>query len=589
MVNVLNTDISGPIFTMRQTLKLDYIECIFGINTKIQKWFISFCTIMLRKNFKIFTAFLLINCTIFTIYHSYAQIDTVRIEALNRKLSTVGEDKRSDILFELGKLYSNSDSIKTGIQFLKLALNDFEKKNDYKKVVETKCLLGDLYILMDDLINSFDNYYPGYLLSKKYNYEQSELQCAVGLSEFFFTFKDNKNARFYIQETFELSKKTGSKDYESKLYNLLGLICMDEKKQDSAYYYFHKAIEKESNNSNTKIYLHALNNYNYLLIQQDSISKALHNFKDLLVRYQSHLKPRSKVSIYSNMGSCYQKLNEINRAKECFYASLKISQANEFPIINAYNCGKLAEIYRKERNLDSAFYFHNLYFEYHETLYNLQKLNKIHDLVKKLEDDKIIGQNEIYRNTLKIRKLELFIAVFAVIILVFIIFNLQSFYRKRIKAKEKQTLLMQDTLSSKSRELVSMSINLDEKNILLSNLNKTVKTAKNSTQKKQMKTALEDINSKLSVDSYYEQNSDKFLLHFSEVHPAFFENIQKTHPELTRTELRHCAYIKLNLATKEIAIMNGISMNTVQMTRYRLKKKLNLQQDDNLSLYINKF
>lgn len=518
-----------------------------------------------------------------------AQTAYSRIENLKKELQNTNGIKKAEIFYSIGKLYIQMDSLKIGISYLKDAQINYEKSENTEKIIEIKCLLGESYMLLDDLINSFDNFYPGYLLSKRNSLLEKELFCAVGLSEFFFTFKDNDNARHYISESFRISKKLKTSRYDSKLNNLMGLVFMDEKKYDSSRFYFTKVIKSGYSIKDFNVYFNTLNNYNYLLLSLDSTEKALNNFKDVLKKFPNQLKPRSKVSIFSNIGGCYLKLNDLKKAKDNYYLSLNLSQLHDFNIINAHNCKRLAEIYKREKNIDSALYFHNLYFNYHEELYNLEKLNKIHDLIKKLEDDKILSQNEIYRNTLKIRKLELFISVFAVILLLFLIFNLRSFYRKRIRAKEKQNSIMQDTISSKSRELVSLSLNLDEKNILLSNLNKTVKTAKNSTQKKQLKNAIDDIDSKLLVNSYLQLNRDNFLLHFSNVHPAFFDNILKVHPELTRTELRHCAYIKMNLATKEIAIMNSVSNNTVQMTRYRLKKKLGLSENDSLTAYINRF
>ena len=82
---------------------------------------------------------------------------------------------------------------------------------------------------------------------------------------------------------------------------------------------------------------------------------------------------------------------------------------------------------------------------------------------------------------------------------------------------------------------------------------------------------------------------ERFKVHFEGVHPAFFENLQNKFPQLTPNDLKQAAYIRLNLSSKDVAIMMNITPKSAKMNRYRLKKKLALEQSDSLSEFLMNF
>ncbi|WNJ20617.1 two-component regulator propeller domain-containing protein [Pontibacter sp. G13] len=79
----------------------------------------------------------------------------------------------------------------------------------------------------------------------------------------------------------------------------------------------------------------------------------------------------------------------------------------------------------------------------------------------------------------------------------------------------------------------------------------------------------------------------QFQMHFDEVHQHFIQKLKSRHPQLTRNDLRMCSLIHIHLSSKEIASILNISVRGVEKSRYRLKKKLDLGPDDNLTDYIS--
>jgi DNA-binding CsgD family transcriptional regulator len=86
-----------------------------------------------------------------------------------------------------------------------------------------------------------------------------------------------------------------------------------------------------------------------------------------------------------------------------------------------------------------------------------------------------------------------------------------------------------------------------------------------------------------------EKDWDEFRMYFEKVHSSFFEKMKQQHPDLTQSDLKLCALISLNLSMKEMAELMGISPESVKMARHRLRKKLNLATEDNLTEFIASF
>ena len=93
----------------------------------------------------------------------------------------------------------------------------------------------------------------------------------------------------------------------------------------------------------------------------------------------------------------------------------------------------------------------------------------------------------------------------------------------------------------------------------------------------------------IALEEKDENSWEQFAIHFDEVHNRFLEKLKSTYPDLTPADLKLCAYLKMNLSSKEIAQYLHLSLKGVENGRYRLRKKLNLDSSINLSDFILSF
>jgi DNA-binding CsgD family transcriptional regulator len=134
---------------------------------------------------------------------------------------------------------------------------------------------------------------------------------------------------------------------------------------------------------------------------------------------------------------------------------------------------------------------------------------------------------------------------------------------------------LKERLEANQRELASSTLYIAQKNELLARLKIQIKDL-NKLYPNQKHQGLQDIESSLQNNQYLHADWTKFKIHFEQVHPQFFENLQASHPSLTNNEIRLYAYFYIKLSTKEIAALLNIDPASVRRAKTRLYKKMKL-------------
>ncbi|QOD60880.1 LuxR family transcriptional regulator [Polaribacter haliotis] len=137
---------------------------------------------------------------------------------------------------------------------------------------------------------------------------------------------------------------------------------------------------------------------------------------------------------------------------------------------------------------------------------------------------------------------------------------------------------LRNDIESKSRELATSTMSIIKKNEFLNTIKKELLEGKMQSIDKVVKIIDKNITNTDDWKMFQEafNNADK----------KFLKKMKSKHPDLTPNDLRLCAYLRLNLSSKEIAPLLNISPRSVEVKRYRLRKKINLEHDANLTNYI---
>lgn len=138
----------------------------------------------------------------------------------------------------------------------------------------------------------------------------------------------------------------------------------------------------------------------------------------------------------------------------------------------------------------------------------------------------------------------------------------------------------------KNSELASSAMHLVKKGELLTKIRGELSHVMKGFDNSQAVTDLKKMIKSLSEDDNMDKEWENFTKHFDKVHSDFVVGLKEKHPTITGNELKLCAYLRMNLSTKEIAQLMNISIRGVEVSRYRLRKKLELATEVNLFDYL---
>lgn len=152
-------------------------------------------------------------------------------------------------------------------------------------------------------------------------------------------------------------------------------------------------------------------------------------------------------------------------------------------------------------------------------------------------------------------------------------------HQLELERNEKQLIqLRNEKLESdvqhKNKELATAAMHLVQKGKLISNIREELIQSVKKTNDPEVLPSFKKVMRLFEEAENNEEDWAQFAQHFDEVHNNFLRTLKKRYPDLTTTDLKLCAYLRINLTTKEIAQSMGISVRGVETSRYRLRKKL---------------
>ncbi len=162
----------------------------------------------------------------------------------------------------------------------------------------------------------------------------------------------------------------------------------------------------------------------------------------------------------------------------------------------------------------------------------------------------------------------------------------KQFHQERIQLRNEQ---LQKNILSKSRELANSTFNIIRKNEILITIKEELKKIKSDRNNGQQKNLHQKVIRLIDRHLDHHHDWEVFEENFNEVHEVFLKKLIKQYPELTPGDLKLAAYLRMNLSSKEIAPLLNISIRGVENKRYRLRKKLDLPAEENLTEFMINF
>jgi DNA-binding CsgD family transcriptional regulator len=484
-------------------------------------------------------------------------------EALEKAKKEKNTADKAESLLYLG-ICSYGSSLEKGLQFVTKSLDEYkqlEKTNPEKAHIgRYKCI---------QLISTI------YARQKKYD-EAMKLSTEV------------------VSELKDKNDKSGTLGLA---YNSLGFLSELKKEKTDAEEYYSLAL-KEFERDNNLAYLPT--SYCRLgEIAKDRNEKeiSLNYFKKALALAESTENRQAQVTSLIAMGNWYMKFeNDLLQAENYFNKARIIAVPLSDKTFEIKTIEALIELKREEESYQEVSQLQRQIITIKDSFYSFER----EQIVKSLEVQFDVSE--------KNRKLDLISAekevstltnylLISFLILLVLVFTILYLFLKRInkrdkqllKTKEELVLLMeeqrlfkeqqfQNDIEFKESQLSAITIQMLEKNELLEEI-KTILNKKEPTSETEIKKLI----SKYTIQ---DNNWKDFDNYFESVNKNFYTRLKTKYPEISSNDLKICALIKLNLSIKEMASILNISPDSVKTARHRLRKKLHLNTEENLTDFI---
>lgn len=415
--------------------------------------------------------------------------------------------------------------------------------------------LGELHSRFEDYDAAIENLNKGLEIRQDAKNLAGAAYILVNLSNIYTKINDVEKARAILEDAHQLYKQS---DHNEGLFNVYNAYASLERSQ--------------------KNYLDAIEYY-----------KEGHAYlKKIGTEY---LGPKSilNADYHSNIGVCYLRTRNFKLAEENLSEAYKIAESTGQIEYLKNSSQYLGELYEAINQPEKAIKYTKLFKVYSDSISKDENIKKLTQLQMQFAFDKKLKEKEIeelkYKETQK-RKELLYLVIMGGVVLSLIVFvllfNMQRLKRKNL-ALEKENL--KGDLDYKNKELTTNVMYLLKKNEFILNMSDKLKKSKYNF-KPENRVVIDEIIRELELSSR-EVNWEDFEVRFQEVHNKFYNTLNSRFPDLTPNELKLCAFLRLNMSTKEIAAITYQSYNSLSTARYRLRKKLGLDEQTNLITFLN--
>ncbi len=484
------------------------------------------------------------------------------------------------------------------IELCEKGLEHYMSIKDTVSSIDLLLAESDVYGHKAQYQKSYDKIWKAYLLANQTNDSKALVRTKITLGRYYSFYKRETQALKYLNEALDINK------------NLFNNGEIDRSVLVENYYSIAKTHRELSNPELAKNYVDSCylyndgdNNYLKILVDvEDAIlnSDPQKGIDDLLVLLPEIEKNQKghQVLIYKYIGDKYFELGLTSEAKDAFLKAIDFSDRykshKDFsPLIYK----SLGQLYAQTGQFQKAYHavlteknLDELYFDSRSA--NNKSLLLIRDKhQEELEkSEKLIQQQKLDRLELDEREAFLKNVVLSIFLVFLLLFGTLYFFHiknkhdieKRLikKKKELEVAHANELLELKNRELAVSSLKLIEKDELLASLKSRLADGNGDIKRDELKKIVRSISHSNS------QNWEEFETRFVSVNRDFFSKLNKKYPKLTRGDQKLCSLVKLNMSSKEMAKLLGISIESVHTNRYRLRKKLKLEREISLTEFV---
>ena len=519
------------------------------------------------------------------------EVDSL-MQALNNPL---GNREKTDLLISIANQFARSNFDKA-VYYGNEALALATKLKYSKGESEALYALGYVHYYRSNYNVSMEILFRKLRLDDSLGNKNGMASTYNLIGNIYYYNKDYSKAREYYNKSLELFKSLHNEEGQGNIYTCLANINEANKEfQKAEHFYltglaFHKKV-----NDITDIVV-SYTNLGNLYFRDYADTAALQYFKKAISYLPKITNASIHVFVYGNLGDYYLWHHQLDSALFILDKGFTLAKVNSLPIYIGEISNSLSKLYAEKRNFEKAYQFQKIYERYNDSIFNSTNSSKMAflDYEYTLQKQENLRTIDLLKQQRKAKtRLWIFITLFilaASITGFIILYNGNRMKQEKLLQANLniERFRLEELLGFRDKEIMIITTNLFERNELIRMVIMKLKSLiPNLKHVEQTMTneIIRDLKGK-----YHENVIAEFEYRFQNVHDKFYDYLSEDFPALTSNDLRLCAFLKMNLNTKDIASITHQTTNTVEVARTRLRKKLNIDHlDTDLALFLSKY
>jgi len=402
---------------------------------------------------------------------------------------------------------------------------------------------------------------------------------------------NHSKAYEYLLKASAINKELGRLVALNMNYINLGVLCKEADSLDAAGSYFLQAMDLSRKTNNEFELARVFLNMGNLSRKEGQFSNAKLYFDSSLFYCQKNGLEYGILLNNINMGGLLTEEGDFNQAIALLTQSEVEIKRRKLPEQTSEVYQMLSEAYKKSRHFEEALSYYEKYITLKDSIAGVQMNKTILELETKYEQEKSAHQMAQLSEqvlTEKAQKRVYFIG-FLLISLVFTVVGFLFFFHRKSTAFNAKLAIeqhekLQLKMEVRDKELVSKALQTARLNEIIYEVNNQIyKLMPNLAEENaaRLNQIVGNLKAGLPTEAWKE-----FETRFEQVNHDFYQILLQRFPDLSPAELKICSFLRLNLNTKDIVLLTNRSIRTIENSRSSIRRKLNLEPDDNLTSFL---
>lgn len=486
---------------------------------------------------------------------------------------------QASLYSDMSQILQKQGIYEKALEYLIKAVKIYEKLGEKLMIANAYQTIGKIYIENSDYINAYRFFKNSLQVHKSLDNKAGLATIYNDFGNLKRIFNETDSAEFYYKKSLEINKLLSNKQEMGINYLNLGILS-----------------EERGKHSHARIYLEEAKKIFEQIDDEENLARVLLE-QGLLEANQNHTPLAIDLLLKAEKMASNYGMIPIRKSAAKY----------------------LSDIYEKTGNYFKAFQYQKLHSILSDTLNNIERQKQIlsiqatydfekqqNELLLEQEKRKTLEKNQTLQRVISISSL---LALILTGLITYLIF-------KRIKEKQKieaEKLLKEAEISKakealietqlrnqdlekqrlieelkyKSNHLTNLALIIAQKNEFINELKNLLKELKNSNESQKDK-VMKELWQKTTQQSNINKELDKFKKEIDDANRSFYEKLNNICPQLTLHEKELAGLLRINLSSKEIASLHNVSVKAIEMSRYRLRKKLQLESNDKLVDFLQK-